>query len=289
MSDSIEERGLSLGFDDGETHTVSMESEGIWTGDNRAQHRVVFRGRTLDRVCGAAFALWGYQVSPSLRALGLHRYKNGPTTTIHFHRERDPDFERVLLSRGSGPGMRVHVTSIHGSSIHDFRLGASMSKMFLSRLAQSAEWDADGHPATTNVENDVLARAMSTFPPELFPRVADVGGGEGRLALAMREFGYDPVIIDPTPASVGLPVLSRRFQVKDAEGFDLIVAVGPCGASQKLMRAAKGTPTVFVPCMCRSVWPGTRHPILEASAFLTRMKVDFRKEGRVFWTGSPAP
>jgi hypothetical protein len=133
----------------------------------------------------------------------------------------------------------------------------------------------------------VLEHVISTFPPDAFPNVADVAGGDGHFAVALRDAGYKPTVIDPMTTCVpkGVQVLKRKFLVQDAERFDLLVGLGPCSASQKLLRAARRVPVVFVPCMCRSVWPKPRNTVLEAAAFLRKQKVPFKKDGPMFWTG----
>lgn len=286
---------IAFGYDDGCALTVAMEAEAsdLQPGANRADHCVFLRGRALDRVCGAALALCGYSISPSLRTLGLRKYQNGLATTIHFHNEEDPDFTNVSLSVYKGhSGMRVWVQT--RGTFHNFHFGQKAMDEFLRRLTESAGWDADGIAAPEPEElgpmgQKVLEHVISTFPPDRFPRVADVAGGDGHLAVGLREAGYKATVIDPAAHCVpkGVVVLRRKFLVQDAERFDLLVGLGPCDVSQKLVRAAKRTPVVFVPCRCRRVWPGSRAAVLEASAFLTKQKIPFQKDGVMFWTGAP--
>lgn len=287
---------LVFGYDDGCALTVALQAEAMQlpVGANRADQCVFLRGRTLDRVCGAALALCGYSISPSLRSLGLRRYQNGGITTIHFHREKDPDFTDVSLSvYKTFPRMRVWVQT--RSTFHNFHFGQKAMDEFLRRLTESAGWDADGiepprAPALSQLEKQVLEHVVSTFPPRRFPHVADVAGGDGHFAEALRDAGYKPTVIDPSEHGVpkGVEVLERRFLVQDAEDFDLLVGLGPCDASQKLVRAAKKAPLVLVPCRCRRVWPGSRDSVLEAAAFLRKQGVPFQKKGPMFWTGAPS-
>lgn len=285
---------LAFGYDDGCALTVTIQTDVVLPlRANRADQCVILRGRTLDRVCGAAFSLCGYDISPSLRTLGLHRYQNGPATTIHFHREKDPDFTHISLSvYKRRPGMRVWVQT--KSTFHNFHFGKKATAEFLRRLAESAGWDADGiappeSESLGSMGQKVLEHVISTFPPDRFPHVADVAGGEGRFAVALRDAGYKPTVIDPAAPCVpkGVEVWKRKFLVQDAENFDLLIDLGPCDASQKLVRAAKRTPLVFVPCRCRRVWPKPRNTVLEAAAFLRKQKVPFQKDGPMFWAGAP--
>jgi hypothetical protein len=286
---------LFFGYDDGCAQTVTLETQTpIRRGANRVDQCVVLRGRALDRICGAAFSLCGYTINPSLRALELHRWKNGKTTFIDFHRNHpDPDFDHVSLSVYDGkPGMRIWLQT--PSTFHNFYFGKKPTTELLRRLAESAGWDADGvkpppAPPLGTLGEEMLARVKKTFPHRRFPRVADVGGGDGHFSEALRDAGYKPTVIDPeascTPRDV--EVFKRKFLVQDADNFDLLVGLCPCSASQKLVRAAKRVPVVFVPCMCRSVWPNSRNTVLEAAAFLTKQKIPFEKKGLMFWTGAP--
>lgn len=94
------------------------------------------------------------------------------------------------------------------------------------------------------------------FPPEDFPRVADVAGGYGHTAKALKKVGYVVETFDPEGERVkGVRLHKRKFWVRDARDFDLVVGFRPCGASQKLIRAGKYRPIAMIPCFCRSVWP----------------------------------
>jgi SAM-dependent methyltransferase len=143
-----------------------------------------------------------------------------------------------------------------------------------------------------NAYDEVLSLIRKEFPKRDFPRVADIAGGDGRMAKRLTKAGYRVTVIDPEESVDRryrkIHVLRRKFLVKDAENFDLLVALSPCGASQKAIRAAKRKPIVFVPCICRSVWPGRRNPDLETAAFFRKMKVTFKKNGSLIWSARKA-
>ncbi len=155
-------------------------------------------------------------------------------------------------------------------------------------------------------EAPALAKIVQLHPPESFPRVADVGGGHGRMARCLRDLGYRVTLIDPTyylvngtqarrvrarerrkKANKGIRVRRRRFLVRDAADFDLLVGMRPCSASQQLVRAAKQKPLIMLPCYgCARVWPGNSCTVANIEKFFRAMGVGFRREGReVFWTG----
>lgn len=135
----------------------------------------------------------------------------------------------------------------------------------------------------------LAAVAQALYPPERFPRVADVAGASGKYARALSRLGYDVTIIDPRGSkSRKAQVWRRPFLVRDAQGFDLIVAVRACGASKKVARAARRVPTILVPCNCRHVWPSGRAPMPAATAFLRELGVPFRRMGTTIMTGESA-
>ncbi len=136
-------------------------------------------------------------------------------------------------------------------------------------------------------EFDSLAKLIRwNFPKKEFPRVVDIAGGRGYMATRLARAGYDVTLIDPESnlEHPKVKVLKRRFFVQDADGFDFLVALAPCAASQKAVRAAKRKPIIFAPCRCRWVWPGSRAPSTEAAAFFKKMKVPVRRDGNLFWT-----
>ncbi len=145
-----------------------------------------------------------------------------------------------------------------------------------------------------------LARVLELYPPDLYPRVADVGGAGGYMAIPLLRAGYKVTVIDPAvrtardrglwksprrkPLPRGVKKAPRKFLVKDAADFDLLVGFFPCDASLKLIRAAKYKPLIFQPCWCRRFWPGEESTIKEISSYFRDMDVSFRKKGRIFWT-----
>ncbi len=160
-------------------------------------------------------------------------------------------------------------------------------------------------------ELPALGKIVELHPPEEFPRVADVGGGTGRMAVVLRELGYKVTLIEPVrhrtrgwrrlkngkyravtrllrgPSLEGIRVRRRKFLVRDALDYDLLVAVRPCGASQKLVRAAKYRPLVLLPCTeyC-TVWPGKSGAVANIERCFRDLGVGFRRQGRdLFWTG----
>ena len=163
-------------------------------------------------------------------------------------------------------------------------------------------------------ELPALGKIVELHPPDLFPRVADVGGGRGAMACALRDLGYEPTIIDPNRPSLssmkrirgkwrrhatksdrkrakamkGITVRRRKFMVSDAKDYDLLVGLRPCAASKKLVRAAKHRPLVMLPCteFCRRIWPGNSGTIANIERCFRDFGVGFRRHERlVFWTG----
>ncbi len=134
-----------------------------------------------------------------------------------------------------------------------------------------------------------MARAIKKrFPSSEFPRVADVAGGDGRLTSLLIKEGYRVTIIDPAGCKVkGSRVLKRKFLVRDAQDYDLLVGFYPCQASQKLLRAAKYKPVVFHPCKCRHHWPGGRDPRIEAQAFMKKQGVTYERDGSFIFHAWP--
>ncbi len=131
------------------------------------------------------------------------------------------------------------------------------------------------------------------FPPEQHRRVADVAGGPwGHSARALKAVGYRVVVmIDPSGRRLpGMSLRKRKFRVHDALEFDLLVGFRPCGASQKLIRAAKQVPLAFLPCGCGWVWPsivsrGKKYaaaPMSGATKFFHICGVPFTRVGPVF-------
>ena len=173
-------------------------------------------------------------------------------------------------------------------------------------------------------ELDAVAKILELHPPEHFPRVADVGGGTGRMARVLAVAGYEVTIIDPAKGrtvsarywmrhvspkrraliraadaraarrnrqelrKLGIKVRREKFLVRHAFAFDLLVGLRPCGASKKLVRAAKYRPLVLKPCTawCNWVWPGNSGSIRSIERYFRALGVGFRRQGReCWWTG----
>jgi len=98
--------------------------------------------------------------------------------------------------------------------------------------------------------------------------------------------GYRTVVIDPEGKRPGggVGLRKRRFLVRDAQSFDLLVGFAPCGGSLKLLRAARRCPVIFVPCTCRSFWPGRGNPDAAARKMLNSLGVNFRVDDGIFIT-----
>ncbi len=140
-----------------------------------------------------------------------------------------------------------------------------------------------------------FARAVAKrFPPAEHRRVADVGGYTGLTAQALKKVGYPVVVtIDPQGRkSSGVALLKRKFLVRDAEDFDLVVGFRPCGASQKIVRAGKYCPVALLPCGCgrvwipivargKTIWP---YAMSGATKFFHICGVKFDRVGPVFMT-----
>lgn len=140
-------------------------------------------------------------------------------------------------------------------------------------------------------ELEALAKVITLHPPAEFPRVADVGGGDGRTARFLRDLGYQVTIIDPHPygpAPARVKLLRQKFLVRHAFEFDLLVGMRPCRASKKLVRAAKHRPLVLLPCTawCSHIWPGKSGSLRNIERYFRSLGVGFRRVGRlVWWTG----
>jgi SAM-dependent methyltransferase len=70
---------------------------------------------------------------------------------------------------------------------------------------------------------DVIAYVRSSLPGPP-ARVLEVGAGDGSLAAALREAGYDVVAIDPTGADPVLPVALADYEAPP-RSFDAAVAI----------------------------------------------------------------
>ncbi len=142
------------------------------------------------------------------------------------------------------------------------------------------------------------------FPPADFPRVADIAGGRGSLSTALIREGFKVTLIDPAPGGYtlhrckgrrvlrpsrhsnvpkGVKLRRKRFLVRHADDFDVLVGAHPCGASKKLVRAARQRPVILVPCWCRSVWNVGPRSTVE----LARGEAPRRAEAYIRETGLP--
>jgi SAM-dependent methyltransferase len=72
-------------------------------------------------------------------------------------------------------------------------------------------------------EPDVIAYVRSSLPPPP-ARVLEVGAGDGSLAAALREGGYDVVAIDPAGTEPVLPVALADYEATP-RSFDAAVAI----------------------------------------------------------------
>ncbi len=71
---------------------------------------------------------------------------------------------------------------------------------------------------------EVLAFVRASLPPSP-ARVLEVGAGDGELAVALRDAGYDVLAIDPAGSSPGVEPISLAELDEPAGSFDAVVAV----------------------------------------------------------------
>ena len=96
------------------------------------------------------------------------------------------------------------------------------------------------------------------FPSEVYPAVADVAGGKGKLAGKLMARGYRATIIDPRRSRKhpkGARRLSDVFLAGMAHRYDLLVGLHPDGATEALAESARRRPVVIIPC-CLHQWDG---------------------------------
>ncbi len=72
--------------------------------------------------------------------------------------------------------------------------------------------------------DDVLA-FVSACLPDAPARVLEVGAGQGRLAAALGELGYDVLAIDPAPGAAHVRAVALHEVAEPAGSFDAAVAV----------------------------------------------------------------
>lgn len=143
---------IEFGYDDGRADTVMIRS---------GSASVSIEGRDLENVTAAVLSLQGYEVKPGIRKLGLRKYKNCRTTTIHDQRmsARNPAKGPLHFSASSSEGyshkteggnrvkktgmpLRLWVQSTVNSSFHmNFVFSQKDAKEFGERLAEAAGWE----------------------------------------------------------------------------------------------------------------------------------------------------
>lgn len=90
-----------------------------------------------------------------------------------------------------------------------------------SRCEDGRAWLLYGSPV---LAVDVLAFVRAALPPAP-ARVLDVGAGDGELAEALREAGYDVLAIDPASRSPAVRAVALHELEAPAGGFDAATAV----------------------------------------------------------------
>jgi SAM-dependent methyltransferase len=87
-------------------------------------------------------------------------------------------------------------------------------------------------------EPDVVAYVRAALPPAP-ARVLEVGAGDGSLAAALREAGYDVVAIDPGGEPPVLPVALEDYEDRP-RSFDAAVAIVSLHHVTPLVRSLRG-------------------------------------------------
>jgi hypothetical protein len=143
---------IEFGYDDGRADTVLVRS---------GSASVSIEGQDLENMTAAVLSLQGYEVRPGIRALGLRKYKNCRTTTIHDQRAnvrngvKGPlhfsvsstegySYEMKGGSRVKRPGtpLRLWAQSTVNPSFHmNFVFNQKDAKEFGKRLAEAADWE----------------------------------------------------------------------------------------------------------------------------------------------------
>jgi hypothetical protein len=92
------------------------------------------------------------------------------------------------------------------------------------------------------------------FPPEKYPKVADIAGGKGYLQTALRSYGYNVTTFDKRKGRRNRPnrfqYQYRYFDRNIEEEFDLLVGMHPDEATDVIIAEAarRKTPYAVVPC-----------------------------------------
>jgi len=145
---------IEFGYDDGRADTVMVRSGAA---------SVTLEGQDLENMTAAVLSLQGYEVKPGIRALGLRKYKNGRTTTIHDQgmsarkeRAKLPLHFSVSSSEGysyktkkgghtikrTGMPLLLWAQSMADPSFNmSFAFSRKDAKEFGERLAEAAGWD----------------------------------------------------------------------------------------------------------------------------------------------------
>jgi hypothetical protein len=143
---------IEFGYDDGRADTVMLRSGGA---------SVTLEGQDLENVTAAVLSLQGYEVKPGIRTLGLRKYKNCRTTTIHDQRmsagkrQCGPLHFSVSSSEGytrkTSGGKKVKVPGIplrlwaQSTTNPSFHMSLVFSEKdlaeFTERLARADRWD----------------------------------------------------------------------------------------------------------------------------------------------------
>ena len=122
---------------------------------------------------------------------------------------------------------------------------------------------------------------VATFVAQRYGRgvryVADVAGGQGLLARALRKrHNYVAEVVDPRAWRVrGTTGEVRAFTVEDATYYDLVVGLHPDEATRAVAESALVRPVVLVPCC--NFWDRTRR--LGRDALLTEIEAFYRSRG----------
>lgn len=156
---------IEFGYDDGRADTVMVRSGAA---------SVTLEGQDLENMTAAVLSLQGYEVKPGIRTLGLRKYKNCRTTTIHDQRAsarkkvRGPlhfsvsstegySYEMKGGNRVKRPGtpLRLWAQSTVNPSFHmSFVFSKKDLAEFTERLARADGWDLSDLTIMHNAQCD---------------------------------------------------------------------------------------------------------------------------------------